>query len=332
MNDAKGMTLMASAQNILAERFAAERPRLVALAARVLDSRAEAEEVVQDAWLRLHAADTEAISNLGGWLSTVVARAAIDRLRQRRRRGETPLEDNGGRTINIADPAPGPEDEAVLADAIGMALLIVLDRLAPAERLAFVLHDLFGLSFDEVSTVVGRSPTAARQLASRARRRVRAPAGSASASVAARAELVAAFAKASREGQMEDMLRILDPDVTLTLNTSGLPPGISGVVRGAARIALRALAGRAAALERDGEQSVMAEVMLVDGAPGLVFAPDGKVERIIAFAIVADLISAIEVITDPGRLARAELCVMGWHRTGQRQAKESTGERHAAHN
>jgi hypothetical protein len=145
---------------------------------------------------------------------------------------------------------------------------------------------------------------------------VRAPAGSASASLAARAELVAAFAKASREGQMEDMLRILDPDVTLTLNTSGLPPGISGVVRGSARIASRAVAGRAAALERGGERSVMAEVMLVDGAPGLVFAPDGKVARIIAFAIVADRISAIEVITDPDRLAQAELGVLDWHRPG----------------
>jgi RNA polymerase sigma factor (sigma-70 family) len=307
---------MASGQNTLAERFTAERPRLVALAARVLDSRAEAEEVVQDAWLRLDATDMEAVSNLGGWLSTVVARAAIDRLRQRRRRGEMSLEDDGVQTTDVVDPAPGPEAEAILADAIGAALLIVLDRLAPAERLAFVLHDLFGLSFDEVSTVVGRSPAAARQLASRARRRVRAPAGGISASLAARAELVAAFAKASREGQMEDMLRILDPDVTLTVNTSGLPPGISGVVRGAARIASRAVAGRAAALERDGERSVMAEVMLVDGAPGLVFAPDGKVERIIAFAIVADRISAIEVITDPDRLARAELCILDWHRPG----------------
>jgi RNA polymerase sigma factor (sigma-70 family) len=322
---------MASGQNTLTERFTAERPRLVALAARVLDSRAEAEEVVQDAWLRLDAHDAEAVSNLGGWLSTVVARAAIDRLRQRRRRGEMSLEDDSGQTIDVADPAPGPEAEAILADAIGAALLIVLDRLAPAGRLAFVLHDLFGLSFDEVSTVVGRSPAAARQLASRARRRVRAPAGSASASLAARAELVAAFAKASREGQMEDMLRILDPDVTLTVNTSGLPPGISGIVRGAARISSRAVAGRAAALERDGERSVMAEVMLVDGAPGLVFAPDSKVERIIAFAIVADRISAIEVITDPDRLALAELCILDWHSPGQHQAKESAGERHAAH-
>jgi RNA polymerase sigma factor (sigma-70 family) len=322
---------MANGRNILAESFAAERPRLIALAARVLESRAEAEEVVQDAWLRLDATDTEAVSNLGGWLSTVVARAAIDRLRQRRRRGEMSLEDDDGQTIDIADPAPGPEAEAILADAIGAALLIVLDRLAPAERLAFVLHDLFGLSFDEVATVVGRSPAAARQLASRARRRVQAPTGGASASLAARAELVAAFVKASREGQMEDMLRILDPDVTLTLDTSGLPPGVSGIVRGAARIASRAVAGRAAALERDGERSVMAEVMLVDGAPGLVFAPDGKVERIIAFAIVADRISAIEVITDPDRLAQAELCILNWHRPGQHQAKEPTGERHAAH-
>jgi RNA polymerase sigma factor (sigma-70 family) len=309
-------------QTQLADRFAAERPRLVMLAARVLDSRAEAEEVVQDAWLRLHSADTGTISNLGGWLSTVVARAAIDRLRQRRRRAETPLEDGGGQIIDIADPAPGPEAEAVLADAVSMALLIVLDRLAPAERLAFVLHDLFGLPFDEVSAIVGRSPTAARQLASRARRRVRAPAGGIAPGRAVRAELVAAFAKASGEGRMDDLLRILDPDVTLTLDQSHLPPGTPGVVLGAAKVAARA---------RAGARSTKAEPMLVNGEPGLVIAPDGRVDRILTFVITAGRISAIEVITDPDRIARADIGLLDRPMRREAHASIRRGERHTSH-
>ena len=282
----------------LAERFEAERLRLVTLAARVLDSRAEAEEVVQDAWLRLTGADADGIANLGGWLSTVVARAAIDRLRQRRWRAETPLDDEAGQGIDIADPAPGPEAELILADAVGAALVVVLDRLGPAERLAFVLHDLFGLSFDEVATVVGRSPAAARQLASRARRRVQVPAEGALTGVRARADIVAAFSAASREGRMEDLLRLLDPDVTLTLDPTALPRGVPTVIPGAAKVAARA---------RAGAQLAAAEVMLISGEPGLVIANDGNVERVLTFVIVESRISAIEVITDPGRLAQLDL-------------------------
>ena len=284
--------------NTLAARFVAERPRLVILAARVLDSRVEAEEVVQDAWLRLAGADANSIANLGGWLSTVVARAAIDRLRQRRWRAETPLDDGDGQAMELADLTPGPEAELMLADAVGTALIVVLDRLGPAERLAFVLHDLFGLSFDEVATVVGRSPAAARQLASRARRRLQAPADGASTGVRARADIVAAFSKASREGQMEDLLRLLDPDVTLTLDPAALPLGVPAVILGAKKVAARAKAGA---------QLAAAEVMLIAGEPGLVIATDGKVERVLIFAIADGQIAAIEVITDPDRLAQLDL-------------------------
>lgn len=284
--------------NTLAARFVAERPRLVILAARVLDSRVEAEEVVQDAWLRLAGADANSIANLGGWLSTVVARAAIDRLRQRRWRAETPLDDGDGQAMELADLTPGPEAELMLADAVGTALIVVLDRLGPAERLAFVLHDLFGLSFDEVATVVGRSPAAARQLASRARRRLQAPADGASTGVRARADIVAAFSKASREGQMEDLLRLLDPDVTLTLDPAAFPLGVPAVILGAKKVAARAKAGA---------QLAAAEVMLIAGEPGLVIATDGKVERVLIFAIADGQIAAIEVITDPDRLAQLDL-------------------------
>jgi RNA polymerase sigma factor (sigma-70 family) len=255
----------------LAARFDAERPRLVTLAARVLDSRAEAEEVVQDAWLRLAGADADGIANLGGWLSTVVARAAIDRLRQRRWRAETPLDDRTGPAMDFVDHAPGPEAELMLADAVGAALVVVLDRLGPAERLAFVLHDLFGLQM---------------------------PAGGALEGIKARADIVAAFAKASREGRMEDLVRLLDPDVTLTLDPAALPRGALTVILGAAKVAARA---------RAGAQLAAADVMLIAGEPGLVIATDGKVQRVLTFAIAEGQIAAIEVTSDPERLARLEL-------------------------
>jgi RNA polymerase sigma factor (sigma-70 family) len=289
-------------RHLLAARFDSERPRLVTLAARVLDSRAEAEDVVQEAWLRLGAADAESISNVGGWLSTVVARAAIDRLRQRRWRAETQLDDSAGYQTEIADPRPGPEAEAIVADAVGIALVVVLDRLGPAERMAFVLHDLFGLSFDEVATIVGRTPAAARQLASRARRRVRAPECMVSANLKARADIVAAFAKASRDGQMEDLLRLLDPDVTLTIDQAALPAGVPSIVRGAGKVAERAQVGARASA---------AEVMLVDGEPGLVVATDGQIERILAFVIDTGGIVAIRVITDNASLTQIDLRLLG---------------------
>jgi RNA polymerase sigma factor (sigma-70 family) len=282
----------------IVDRFEAERVRLVTLAARVLDSRAEAEDVVQEAWLRLSKVDAEGIANLSAWPSTVVARAAIDRLRQRRARGEMPIGDGFGDEIEIADAQPGPEAEAILADAVGIALVVVLDRLGPAERLAFVLHDLFGLSFDEVATVVDRSPAAARQLASRARRRVRIAPESVTVGLQVRADIVAAFATASRDGNMEELLRLLDPDVTLAVDPAALPAGVPIMVAGAARVAARA---------RMGARLSAAEVMLVDGEPGLVVATDGVVERVLAFVINDSRIVSIEVISAASRLAALQL-------------------------
>ena len=284
---------------VAAERFAADRPRLVALAAQVLGSAAEAEDVVQDAWLRLTRAGPEGIDNLGAWLSTVVARAAIDRLRQRRRRAEESFDDATGRPLDMPDPAPSPETEVILAEFLGLALVVVLDRLGPAERLAFVLHDLFGLTFEEVGAVLGRSTVAVRQLASRARRRVRGGPDRETTDIAARAEVVAAFADAARGGRFDQLLRLLDPEVTLTIDASLLPPGAPSQVRGSTDVATRASAAAGAAL-----------LMLVDGAPALVAAPRGQVERVLTFEVAAGVILAIEVIAQPERLGRLDLCLL----------------------
>jgi RNA polymerase sigma-70 factor (ECF subfamily) len=281
---------------VAAERFAADRPRLVALAAKVLGSAAEAEDVVQDAWLRLTRAGPEGIDDLGAWLSTVVARAAIDRLRQRRRRAEEPFKDAIGQPLEVPDPAPTPETEVILAEALGLALVVVLDRLGPAERLAFVLHDLFGLSFEEVGAVLGRSKVAVRQLASRARRRVRGGPDRGTTDITARAAVVAAFAEAARGGRLDQLLRLLDPDVTLTIDASLLPPGAPSQVRGSTTVATRASAAAGAAL-----------LMLVDDAPALVAAPRGQVERVLTFEVAAGVILAIEVIAEPERLRRLDL-------------------------
>jgi RNA polymerase sigma-70 factor (ECF subfamily) len=280
----------------VAARFAAERPRLVGLAAQVLGSVAEAEDVVQDAWLRLSRAGPESVADLRAWLSTVVARAAIDRLRQRRRRAETPLDDRSGAPMEVHDPKPGAEAEAILAEAVGLALVVVLDRLGPAERLAFVLHDLFGLPFEEVGAVLGRSTDAVRQLASRARRRLRGAPTGASARIAAQAEVVAAFAEAARGGRLDRLLLLLDPEVTLTVDASLLLPGAPRKVQGAAVVAHRASGAAGAAL-----------VLLVDGVPGLVAAPQGQVERVLSFTIAEGRISGIEVIVAPERLRRLHL-------------------------
>lgn len=278
----------------LALGFAADRPRLVALAARVLGSASEAEDVVQDAWLRL-AASREPVADPRAWLSTVVARAAIDRLRRRRRRAETPID---AEAAGLPDPGPTPEAEALLADAVGIALRIVLDRLSPAERVAFVLHDLFGLPFADVGHALGRTAEAARQLASRARRRVgAAPAAAPDRSArATQAALVAAFAAAARGGRLDELLRLLDPEVTLRVDGALLPSGALATVRGAEPVARRASAGAGAAA-----------IMLVDGLPGLVVAAQGRPERVLAFRAAGGRIVAIEVIAEPGRVSRLDL-------------------------
>ncbi|MGW2777762.1 sigma-70 family RNA polymerase sigma factor [Streptomyces olivaceoviridis] len=266
----------------LAGRFEAHRGHLRAVAHRMLGSAAEAEDAVQEAWFRLSRSDTGEVENLGGWLTTVVGRVCLDMLRSRRSRGEQPLE-----TWRPAPSAePDPVQDALLADSVGPALLVVLDTLSPAERLAFVLHDLFGVPFEEIGGILGRSPAAARQLASRARRRVRgvrAP----EADLARQRQVVDAFLAAARNGDFDGLLEVLDPEVEA--RTEG------GVNSGAARVA--AAAASFARLAR------VARPVLVDGATGLAVFADGRPERVLAFTFVAGRIAVIDIITGPARLA-----------------------------
>ncbi|MEO5704288.1 MAG: RNA polymerase sigma factor SigJ [Candidatus Limnocylindrales bacterium] len=283
----------------LAERFEAERPRLRAVAYRLLGSTAEAEDAVQDAWLRLNRSDTGAIDNLGAWLTTVVARLALDRLRSSRARHEEAA------SLRLPDPivelegGPEPEMQAVLADSVGLAMLVVLETLSPAERLAFVLHDAFGLPFDEIAPIVERSPTATRQLASRARRRVRGDRPSSPVSPTRQRQLVDAFLAAARGGDFEALVRILDPDavVRADFGTAG-PFGIANAPRkfhGAAAVANSALTFRNLA---PGARHAM-----VNGSPGFVAFNQGRPFAVLAFAFRDDRISEIDVFGDPERLA-----------------------------
>src|SRR3954468_14324808 len=266
--DPRDVTAM-SESDLLAAQFEEHRARLTAVATRLLGSRAEAEDAVQEAWLRVSRADSSEVDNLGGWLTTVVARVSLNQLRSRASRREDPLDDAPpARPTAAAHPA----EEAVLADSVGLALLAVLDTLGPAERLAFVLHDLFDVPFEEIAPIVDRSPAAARQLASRARRRVR---GAEPADDAARKrEVVAAFLTASREGDFTALLELLDPEAVLRADEAAVRMGSDAVeLRGAAGIA-EFLSGRARA----------ARLVLVDGAPAWVWSLRGEPKVVFAFA------------------------------------------------
>ncbi len=278
----------------LAERFEAERGRLRGVAYRMLGSLGEAEDAVQEAWLRLGRADSGGIDNLEGWLTTVVARVCLDMLRSRKSRGEQPLDD--GAPGADRGHAPDPEEELLLADSVGLALLVVLDTLEPAERLAFVLHDMFDLSFDEIAPIVGRSTAAARQLASRARRRVRGAA--AVPDIARQREVVGAFLAAARGGDFEALVSVLDPDVVFRPDPA-LRGGPSAEVRGAQAVA-KLFSGRAQA----------AHAALVNGAVGVVVAPRGRLFLVLGLKISAGKISEVEVIADPARLRRLDLAVL----------------------
>ena len=227
----------------LAERFEANRTHLRAVAYRMLGSLSEADDAVQEAWLRLSRSDTSGVENLGGWLTTVVARVCLDMLRSRKSRREEPLDAHVPEPIVSREDGIDPEHEALLADSVGLALLVVLETLAPAERLAFVLHDMFAVPFDEIAPIVGRSPTAARQLASRARRRVQGAATVPDADLTRQREVVDAFLAASRGGDFDALLAVLDPDVVLRADRAAVPAGASREVRGAAAVAEQALLG-----------------------------------------------------------------------------------------
>src|SRR2546426_4921669 len=249
----------------LATRFEENRTHLKAVAYRMLGSVSEAEDAVQDAWLRLSRSDTSGVENLDGWLTTIVARVCLDMLRSRKSRREEPLGAQAPEMIVSREEGVDPEREALLADSVGLALLVVLETLAPAERVAFVLHDMFDLPFDEIAPIVGRSPTAARQLASRARRRAQGAALVSEPALPRQRKVVDAFLAASRGGDFEALLAVLDPEVVLRADRAAVQIGASGEVRGAAAVA-RTFAGRAKE----------AQPALIDGAAGLVGAPGGR--------------------------------------------------------
>ena len=272
-------------ENFLAGRFEADRRRLRAVAFRMLGNAAEAEDAVQETWLRFSRADTSAVGNLGGWLTTVTARVCLDMLRARRSRREEPLE-----TDDDFETDHDPEADMALADSVGAALMVVLDRLSPAERLAFVLHDLFDMPFEEIAPIVGRSVEAARQLASRARRRVRG--GDAPDPTAERRRIIDAFLTAARGGDMTGLLSLLDPDVVMRADAAAMRLGGQGEVHGAAAVAAF-FNGRAQA----------AKPALLDGVAGVSVAPAGKLLVVMEIEIRDGRIAGLTAIADPRRLA-----------------------------
>jgi RNA polymerase sigma-70 factor (ECF subfamily) len=286
---------------MLAARFEAERARLRAVAYRMLGSATEAEDAVQEAWLRLSRSDASVVENLAGWLTTVVARVSLDMLRSRKARSEEPLEVGAPGPIATAEASADPEREAALADSVGLALLVVLETLAPPERLAFVLHDLFAVSFEEIAPIVGRSPAAARQLASRARRRVQGAAAVPDVELTRQRVVVAAFLAAMRGGDFEALVAVLDPDVEIRTDAFASPTRQATTARGAREWAKGAIvAARGAKAAR---------AMLVDGEMGVVVAPAGRIFRVLRFSFAGDKIARVEVIGDPARLHALELGV-----------------------
>jgi len=279
----------------LAEQFEQHRNHLEAVAYRMLGSRTDADDAVQEAWLRLSRAGAEGVDNLGGWLTTVVSRVCLDMLRSRTSRREDPLGSGAPEVPGDADP----EREAVVADAVGPALLVVLETLAPAERLAFVLHDMFAVPFDEIAPIIGRTAVAARQLASRARRRVQGADASGSTDVARQREIVDAFLAASRGGDFDALLTLLDPDVVLRADRVAAEMGADAEVRGARAVA-ETFAGRAR----------VAQPALIDGAPGLVFAQGGTTRVVFDLTIVGDTIVGIELVADPEVIEALDLVVL----------------------
>jgi RNA polymerase sigma factor (sigma-70 family) len=287
----------------LAERFQAQRPRLRAVAYRLLGSLSEADDAVQDTWLRLSRADPPSgTDDLGRWLTTVVARVCLDLLRSRTARREELL------GVHLPDPivghqdALGPEEEALLAEGVGLALLVVMEQLAPAERLALVLHDTFAVPFDQIAVILGRSPAAARQLASRARRRVRASATLPDADLAHQRKVVDAFLAAARDGDLDALVAVLDPEVVVRADWGGVPAGASRMVRGA-----RAVAEQALSFSRFAR---FARPALVNGAAGVVAAAGGRLLAVLGFTVRHDRIVEIDILADPARLRRLDLAAL----------------------
>jgi RNA polymerase sigma factor (sigma-70 family) len=275
------------------EAFELNRRHLQAVAYRMLGSTTEAEDAVQEAWLRLSRSDTAEVDNLGGWLTTVVARVCLDMLRSRRSRRE----DYVGSWLPepIVTIETGPEDEAVLADSVGLALLVLLDTLTPAERLAFVLHDMFGMPFDEIAPIVDRSEAATRQLASRARRRVRGAQPSSDVDIREQRRVVDAFLAASRAGDFDALLEVLDPDVVFRIDAGGIGPRARPPVEGAEAVA-------AQILERGAPLAPYARPAIVNGAAGVIVVPRDKPIAVVGFVIARGRITEIDLVADPAKL------------------------------
>jgi RNA polymerase sigma factor (sigma-70 family) len=286
----------------LAERFEEHRGELRAVAYRMLGSLSEADDAVQEAWLRLSQADTSEVRNLGAWLTTVVGRVSLNMLRSRRTRREDSLGPRVPDPVVSPEEGTGPEQEVLLADSVGLALLVVLEMLPPAERLAFVLHDMFAVPFEEIAPILGRSPAAARQLASRARRRVRGAVPPPDRDLARQRKVVDAFFAAARGGDFAALAEVLDPDVVLR-SDAGAPAGASVVLRGAEAVARQALmfAGPARRVQP----------ALVNGAAGVVVTVRGRPVSVMAFTVRNGKIVAIDGLSDPDRLSRLDLAVLG---------------------
>jgi RNA polymerase sigma-70 factor (ECF subfamily) len=283
----------------LAARFEDYRPRLRSVAYRMLGSLTEADDALQDAWIRVTRADASKVDNLGGWLTTIVARVCLNMLRARKTRREAPLETHLPDPVVSPQDGMDPEQEALLADSVGLAMLVVLDSLTPAERVAFVLHDVFAVPFDEIAPIVGRTPTTTRQLASRARRRVQgAPVPD--VDLDEQWAVVDAFIAAARDGDFERLMEVLDPDVVARADGGAGRPGLVGVTHGA-----RAVAEQAMSFRRFGETATR---VLVNGIPGgVAWSPDGTPFAVLALTVRGAKVVAIDVLADPDRLAQLDL-------------------------
>jgi RNA polymerase sigma factor (sigma-70 family) len=287
----------------LAERFEQYRPHLRAVAYRMLGSLTDADDAVQDTWLRVSRAEASQVENLGGWLTTIVARICLNMLRSRNTRGEESLDAHIPDPLISPEGTPQPEEEALLADSVSLALLVVLDTLAPVERLAFVLHDMFQLPFSEIAPMVGRSPEAARQLASRARRRVKgAEIRAADTDLGRQRQVVDAFFRAARGGDFDTLVTLLDPDVVLRSDYGGRRPGADKITRGAAAVAGQALLGALPAAEL--------HPALVNGAAGVVITVRGRPYAVMGFTVADGKIIEIDAIADPDRVSRIATAVL----------------------
>lgn len=301
-------------QNWMTERFEENRPRLRAVAYRMLGSLTDADDAVQEAWLRFNRTDTATLDNLGGWLTTVVSRVCLDILRSRKSRREEPIDAQATEPRVGRREGADPESEAVLADSVGVALLVVLNTLAPAERLAFVLHDLFAIPFDEIGSITGRSPAAAKQMASRARRRLRGSAPPSDAGRPGQREVIDAFLRAVRAGDIDGLLAVLDPQAVIRIDAAARFDGVVRIDAPAADVGkpreIRGASAWAAQMIALSRGLRFVQAALIDGSVGIVVAPRGRLVRAMTFAFENAKVTRVEVIGDPARLGALHIAVL----------------------